>query len=87
LQQAAVSLTLALEAKSKDRSLRRHLHTDEKKPAEAGFSQDHYRLPVGSDPCKWSIIHDPETLPASQLMCVDYRVDPISNSRKSYQRV
>jgi hypothetical protein len=59
----------------------------EKKPAEAGFSQDHYRLPVGSDPCKWSIIRDPETLPVSQLMYVDYAVDPISNSRKSYQCV
>jgi hypothetical protein len=42
-----------------------------KKPAEAGFSQDHYRLPVGSDPCKWSIIRDPETLPVSQLMWLD----------------
>jgi hypothetical protein len=87
LQQAAVFLTLALKARSKDRSLRQLLRADEKKPAEAGFSQDHYRLPVGSDPCKWSIIHDPETLPVSQLMCVDYPVDPISNSRKSYQRV
>jgi hypothetical protein len=80
-------LILLLKAKSKDRSLRQLLHTGEKKPAEAGFSQDHYRLPVGSDPCKWSIILDPETLPVSQLMCVDYAVDPIGNSRKSYQRV
>ncbi|WP_238552731.1 hypothetical protein, partial [Pseudomonas sp. GM80] len=59
----------------------------EKKPAEAGFSQDHYRLPVGSDPCIWSIIRDPETLPVSQLMGVDYVSDPISNSRHSYHRV
>jgi len=28
-----------------------HFSAGEKKPAEAGFSQDHYRLPVGSDPC------------------------------------
>jgi len=65
----------------------RHFSADEKKPAEAGFSQDHYRLPVGSDPCIWSIIHDPETLPVLQLMRLDYAVDPIGNSRKSYQRV
>jgi hypothetical protein len=64
-----------------------HFSVDEKKPAEAGFSQDHYRLPVGSDPCKWSIIRDPETLPVSQLMYVDYPLDPIGNSRKSYQCV
>jgi hypothetical protein len=87
VQKAATFEIRLLKARSKDRSLRQLLRADEKKPAEAGFSQDHYRLPVGSDPCKWSIIHDPETLPVSQLMGVDYPVDPISNSRKSYQRV
>jgi hypothetical protein len=49
--QAVIFLTWLLKAESKDRSLRRLLHSGEKKPAEAGFSQDHYRLPVGSDPC------------------------------------
>ncbi|CAI8815144.1 hypothetical protein EMIT0P265_20009 [Pseudomonas zeae] len=80
-------MILLLKAKVKRSQPAEFLHTGEKKPAEAGFSQDHYRLPVGSDPCKWSIILDPETLPVSQLMCVDYAVDPIANSRKSYQRV
>ncbi|WP_158539702.1 hypothetical protein [Pseudomonas sp. 460] len=32
----------------------------EKKPAEAGFSQDHYDSLSAAIPCLWSIIRDPE---------------------------
>ncbi|MGE8147616.1 hypothetical protein ACQKP7_20865, partial [Pseudomonas frederiksbergensis] len=34
--------------------------TDEKKPAEAGFSQDHVDSLSAANPCLWSIIRDPE---------------------------
>jgi hypothetical protein len=32
----------------------------QKKPAEAGFSQDHYDSLSAAIPCLWSIIRDPE---------------------------
>ncbi|KAA0984717.1 hypothetical protein FQ192_27200 [Pseudomonas sp. ANT_J12] len=34
--------------------------TGQKKPAEAGFSQDHYDSLSAACPCLWSIIRDPE---------------------------
>ncbi|CAI8814455.1 hypothetical protein EMIT093MI4_10707 [Pseudomonas sp. IT-93MI4] len=58
-----------------------------KKTRRSGFFPRPLSTPCRQRSLLWSIIRDPETLPVSQLMGVDYAVDPIGNSRKSYHRV